>query len=315
MKRNTYSSAVDSAALALPELPGSRAATVRSIDRQWSTICGRAARALGADSSALDALPAPRSILGSSHKAEIAEGASGALVAVSYLAPGAMLSRLAGVEGGATACPMAALNDCESGCLGGDNGRGQLSFPTGTARLAMLSRSALLLGAPKLFAELLAADCVRHARAARREGKRAFIRLDGTSDLGLATREGVLERLEGYGVDVYDYTKLVGRALNHGDRIAITFSATPRTIKAARAVLEGGGGIAVVCATKKNAAAYAATVDALRELAESTGSRFLEADESEPLERGPRTIRCLTAKAGSRKAQRELELSGLVFSA
>lgn len=315
MKYSAYPSAVTEAALALPELPGPRAATVRSIDRQWHTIRGRAARALGADSNALDALPAPRSILGSSHKAEVAEGASGALVAVSYLSPGAMLSRLAGVPGGVTACPMAALNDCEPGCLGGDNGRGQLSFPTGNARLAMLSRSALLLGAPKLFAELLAADCVRHARAARREGKRAHVRLDGTSDLGLATREGVLERLEGYGVAPYDYTKLPGRVRNHGDRLAITFSATPRTIKAARAVLESGGSVAVVCATKKKAAAYATTVDELRELAESTGSRFIEGDESEPLERAPRAIRCLTAKAGSRKAQRELEASGLVFSA
>lgn len=315
MKQNPYNASAIAAAMALPESPAPRAATLRAIDRQWATIQLRAARALGADLNALDAIPAPRTILGSSHKAEVAEGASGALVAVSYLAPGRMLSLLAGLEDGPSACPLAPLNGCEAGCLGGDNGRGQLSFPMGAARLSMLGRTVLLLGAPKIFAALLSADCGRHARKARKERKRAFIRLDGTSDIGLATLPGVLERLEGYGVSPYDYTKLPGRAANNGDRMALTFSATPRTIRAARMILESGGSVAVVCATKKKggAAAYAETVGILRELAESTGSRFLEGDESEPLELEPRSIRCLTAKAGSRKAQRELESSGLVF--
>jgi len=305
--------AVALAAASMPETPAPRAATMRAIERQWHTIRGRAARALGADSSALDWIPRPAPILGGSKKARVAEGASGALVAISYLAPGPMLSRLAGVINGPTLCAAAELNNCIEGCLGGDNGRGQLGFPTGTARLSMLGRTVLLIGAPKLFAELLSADVARHVRKARSAGKRAFIRLDGTSDVGLAAL--ALERLESYGATSYDYSKICGRVLNNGDRYALTFSATPRTIKAARLVLERGGSIAVVCATKKkNAARYAETVGALRELARDTGSRFIEGDASEPLELEPRTIRCLTAKAGSNKAQRELEASGLVWS-
>ena len=304
--------AVALAAASMPETPAPRAATMRSIERQWHTVRGRAARALGADSSALDWIPRPASILGGSKKARVAEGASGALVAISYLAPGPMLSRLAGVVDGPTLCAAAELNNCIEGCLGNDGGRGQLGFPTGTARLSMLGRTVLLIGAPKLFAELLSADVARHVRKARSAGKRAFIRLDGTSDVGLAAL--TLERLESYGATSYDYSKIAGRVLNHGERYALTFSATPRTIRAARAVLERGGSIAVVCSTKSKAAAYAETVELLSGLARDTGSRFVDGDASEPLELEPRTIRCLTAKAGSNKAQRELEASGLVWS-
>jgi len=178
--------------------------------------------------------------------------------------------------------------------------------------MSQLGRTVLLLGAPALFAALLSADCKRHAVKAEKQGKRAFVRLDGTSDIGMAS--GALETLRGYGVYPYDYTKLPGRASNNAGRYPVTFSATPRTLRAAKSVLDAGGSIAVVIGAKKGAAAHARTLSVLSALATATGSTFIEGDESEPLELEPRTIRCLTAKAGSNKAFRALVESGLVFA-
>jgi hypothetical protein len=311
---NVFASATASAAAALPNATESRAATLRSIDAQWAFIAARAAKALGAAYDALDSVPAPRTILGASHKTEVAENASGALVAMSYLAPGRMLANYAGVAEGETLCAMADLNDCEGGCLGGDNGRGQLSFAAGDARRAQLGRTVLLLGAPALFAALLAADCRKLAARAAKIGAAAYVRCDGTSDLGLAAHGDARDAFEALGVRPYDYTKMPGRAANSAGAYACTFSATPRTIKAARAVLSSGGGIAVVVDAKKNAAARGAEIASLAALADLTGARFAEGDASEPLESDGPTIRCLTAKAGSRNAFAALVSSGLVFA-
>ena len=311
---NVFATATAAAAAALPAATETRAATLRSIDAQWAFIAARAAKALGAAFDALDAVPAPRTILGASHKTDVAENASGALVAVSYLAPGRMLSSFAGIDEGATLCAMAELNDCEDGCLGGDNGRGQLSFPQGDARRAQLGRTILLLGAPTLFAALLAADCRKLAARAAKLGAAAYVRCDGTSDLGLASHGDARDAFEALGVRPYDYTKLPGRAANSAGAYACTFSATPRTIKAARAVLSSGGGIAVVVDAKRDAAKRGAEIASLAALADLTGARFIEGDASEPLECDGPTIRCLTAKAGSRKAFAALVSSGLVFA-
>ncbi len=311
---NIFATAAASAAASLPAVPGVRAAIMRDIERQWSTIQVRAALALGADGNALDAVTRPASILGGSHKADVASAAAGALVSVSYLAPGAMLAKYAGADVLATLCAMADLNDCEHGCLGGDNGRGQLAMAAGSARRAQLGRTILLLGAPALFAALLAADCKRHAAKAAKAGLPAYVRLDGTSDLGMAA--AALERLEAYGCRPYDYTKLPGRAANNAERYAVTFSATPRTIRAARAVLGSGGTVAVVVDAGfrgKGGAAAAAAHPALAALAREFGATILEGDASEPLEPAGATIRALTAKAGTAAAHRELVASGLVF--
>ena len=309
-----FSAAAASAAAALPAVPGVRAAIMRDIERQWSAIQVRAALALGADANALDAVPRPASILGGSHKADVASAAAGALVSVSYLAPGAMLSNYAGADVLSTLCDMAWLNDCENGCLGGDNGRGQLSMAKGDARRAQLGRTMLLLGAPRLFAALLAVDCKRHAAKAAKAGLPAYVRLDGTSDLGMAS--AALDRLQSYGCRPYDYTKLPGRAANNAGRYAVAFSATPRTIRAARAVLGAGGTVAVVVDAGfrgKGGAAAAAAHPVLASLAGEFGATILEGDASEPLEPAGATIRALTAKAGTAKAHRDLVGSGLVF--
>jgi len=280
----------------------SRAATVRDVVSRWDTIRKEAETSLGAPEGSLGFLPVPKTILGASTKIRKASGSSGASIAVSYLAPADMLARTAGGDTRHTLCALATV--CKEPCLGGNDGRGQLSFPTGNARLAQLGRAALLLGDPVSFGGMLGADIVRHVR---RSGSAApFVRLDGTSDLGIGTLGA--DAIRSLGATPYDYTKILGRALD--TRHAVTFSATPSTLPEARLALESGAPVSVVVASARGEAptAYAARVDAIRSL----GAPIVDGDGSEPLERRPE-IRALSLKVGSRAARDRALASGLVF--
>ena len=282
----------------------SRAATLRDIVSRWDTIRHSAETSLGAPEGSLGFLPAPKSILGASTKIRKASNASGASIAVSYLAPADMLARTAGGDPKHTFCALATV--CKNPCLGGNDGRGQLSFPTGAARLAQLGRSALVLGDPLSFGALLGADTVRHVR---RSGDAApFVRLDGTSDLGIGTLAA--DAIRSLGATPYDYTKILGRAVDAHH--AVTFSATPDTLTEARKALDSGAPVSVVVASARAEApaAYAARVDAIRSL----GAPIVDGDGSEPLERRPE-IRALSLKVGSRAARGRALVSGLVFEA
>jgi len=229
----------------------SRAAVYRDVDASWADTVLQAEGILGAAPGSLSYVPAPRSILGSSLKTRKAEAADEAMVALSYLAPGSLLARAAGVRGsGFTVCPLARINGCEAPCLGGDDSNGHLAHARGSARLAQLGRTILLLASPKRFAEATHADIMRHRARARRAGVPAYVRLDGTSDLGIAWKHGVADAYGELGVGFYDYTKLPGRAMAPENRGRVVFSATPRSIKAARMVLRAGGTVAAVAPTR-----------------------------------------------------------------
>lgn len=301
---NVLSSSVDRAALTLARDAGlppvSRIATFRAIDEGWSAVVRRAEGMLGAAPGSLAHVPAPRSILGASLKTRKAEKAREglALVAVSYLAPGSLLARAAGVRGAGamTVCPLASLNGCEEPCLGGDDSNGHLAHARGSARKAQLGRTMLLLAAPETYASALRADIVRHARRAAKAGATPFVRLDGTSDLGVAWRHGVAEAYgEAHGVQFYDYTKLPGRAIAPETRGRVVFSATPRTVRAARMVLEAGGTVAAVAPTRDSSEARHIVAGHFPDHATVDG------DASEPLTPpGLGTVRSLSLKVSAR---------------
>jgi hypothetical protein len=287
-----------------PRAVRSRAHTLRDIASRWDTITHFAETSLGAPEGSLGFLPPPKSLLGASTKIRKASKASGASIAVSYLAPADMLARVSGGDPRHTFCLLAKV--CKNPCLGGNDGRGQLSFPTGTARLAQLGRSALLLGDPEAFASLLGADIRRHVR---RSGAAApYVRLDGTSDLGIGSLAS--SAMRELGAIPYDYTKILGRVLDTGH--AVTFSATPSTLADAARALASGAPVSAVVASARGEApeVYAARVDALRSL----GAPIVDGDGSEPLERRPE-IRALSLKVGSRAARDRALVSGLVFQA
>lgn len=285
-----------------PRAVRSRAATLRDIAFRWETIRHFAEVSIDAPSGSLGFVPAPKSILGASTKIRKASDASGASIAVSYLAPADMLAKVAGGDPRHTLCALATV--CKSPCLGGNDGRGQLSFPTGAARLAQLGRSALLLGDPVSFGSLLGADILRHVR--RSGDASPFVRLDGTSDLGIGTLAS--RSIGDLGATPYDYTKILARSIDASH--AVTFSSTPSTLPEARRALDAGSPVSVVVASARGEApaAYAARVDAIRAL----GAPIVDGDGSEPLERRPE-VRALSLKVGSRAARVRALASGLVF--
>ena len=301
-----------SRALSGDHVPASRRATLEQVGADWSATLRRAERVLEAPAGSLSGLEAPRTILGSSKKTQKAGTAEGALVAVAYLAPGSMLSRVAGGSLESTLCPMATLNGCESACLGGDLGRGQLSMPRGSARRAQLGRTALLLGSPMAFGALLRHDLESLSRRSRAAGLPAFVRMDGTSDVGIATQSAFRDVLESLELSSYDYTKMPGRALNSSGGHVVTFSGSPRNLRAARMVLERGGRVAVVVAARSGEhVERAESLEILRELVSGTGARMVDGDASEPLEdRGPE-LRILSAKIG--KSEGWDAISGFAF--
>lgn len=111
-----------------------------------------------------------------------------------------------GFDGGAsgrTVCPFADLNKCERPCL--DN-EGRARF-TPAIRAARNRRTRLFFEHRAWFDGALHRELRAHEGAALRRGLTPVVRLDGTSDLGLA------ERLHGsYPYTVfYDYSKVIAR--------------------------------------------------------------------------------------------------------
>jgi hypothetical protein len=178
----------------------------------------------------------PKTILSLSAKAEKCTGV-GVLNRVLYFTPGIF-------------CP-AATSACRAACLGHTSGNMQLP---GSA-LARDQRSALYLEDRDVFLQILRTELHKLRVAAKRQGMKAAVRLNGTSDLPW-------ERLHPQlfadfpDISFFDYTKLrprmhafLSRRLNAGEwpsNYHLTFSGDGNLLKEAKEMLARGGNVALV---------------------------------------------------------------------
>jgi hypothetical protein len=256
-------------------------------------------------------IPAPKSILGTSTKMSKTDSALPTLTRVSYLAPANMLPRTLGIIGHATACRMAEIAGCAAPCLGSDDGSGHLAMPNGSARLAMLGRTMLLLGDPIAFAHLLYLELRSLAKAAQKRGAVPAVRLDGTSDLGMGMMiDPVLQDL---GITRFDYSK-TGRAFKDIQRTVFSAWNDPVGIKGASKMIARGGRVSMVVGTRDIARA----MDAARAYASEYGweATIVDGDRAEPVDAcsGPE-VRVLTLKATASESFERSSRSRLVFPA
>jgi hypothetical protein len=179
-----------------------RKAIEQAIQRTWDAIQAKAG-------THLVELPGSLSLLGSSAKLEKGKHAAGAdkyAPAILYLQP----ATAAFINGTTTLCAWAGT--CKAVCLAANTGR--MIF-AGNKR-ARQWKTALYIGAPKLFHALLCLDIERHAKRAAAAGLIPAIRFDGGSDTG---RGLALARLYP-AVTFWDYTKSLGRCLSVAKRQA-----------------------------------------------------------------------------------------------
>tara|TARA_Y100000310_G_scaffold284847_1_gene307877 strand:+ start:19 stop:960 length:942 start_codon:yes stop_codon:yes gene_type:complete len=175
-------------------------------------------------------------LAGTSAKVEKGAGARGILPAVVYLA---------GAAAHAALCPWATAG-CIATCLGHKSGR--LAFDSMRAPQAW--KTALLLGDRAAFLDLARLDLARLAGAASRQGARAAMRIDGASDTGLAA--DLRDDARRLGVQLWDYTKSIGRAQIEHARTDTTWHVTLSYPGAASdwapfaSHVESGGSVAVV---------------------------------------------------------------------
>ena len=136
---------------------------------------------------------------------------------------------------------------CRAVCLGETSGRMVMD----NCRKAREWRTRLLRDDSPAFWTAVRGEVSALVRRAKRKGAIACVRLDGTSDLGLA------KMLQGAYPDVifYDYTKSERRMLEwlEGDKRNrwLTFSRSESNDAACMRVLAKGGNVAVVFSTRK----------------------------------------------------------------
>ena len=210
----------------------SRAGLVRDIKNLWPETVSRAGIP-----SALPALPkGDIRLLGSSLKVEKGE-AMGWTTRVLYMAPG---SEAFGGDG-RTLCPWA--GSCEAVCLGHNSGQMAMS----NSKRARLWKTAFYMGDRHRWRDLLQLEVDAFGS---RGGKRA-VRVDGTSDTGEA------RKLWSRGVQLYDYTKNLGRAKRVNTLWSpglwhVTYSVSERSnLLDVDNLLRDGGNAAVVFAARK----------------------------------------------------------------
>lgn len=202
---------------------------------------------------ALEVLPQKPMLIGSSSKTEKGE-AVGVETGVQYLVPaGGAMKR------GHTNCPLEKQAGCGRICLGSFSGRMILR----SVRDSQVWKTALYWGDRDLWTHLALRDAERLAKRARRAGYIPAVRFDGSSDHGAGER--LLPDLRSMGVEVYDYTKDVDRALRCAGsdyHVVYSYYGTERSRDEARRVLLGGGSVSVVYGVRKGQALPAHWVDA-----------------------------------------------------
>jgi len=170
----------------------------------------------------------------------------GYLTGVLYLSP-------AKEAGGRNLCPNASPG-CISSCLY-TAGRGFFD----SVKNARLAKTRLFLQSPKSFVETLATDIESFAKKASKLGLIPAVRLNGTSDIAWEVLGGeiginLMERFPQ--IQFYDYTKNAARAIKYAtgklpSNYFIAFSRSECNAKGVSEVMESGGTVAAVFATKK----------------------------------------------------------------
>ena len=185
-------------------------------------------------------------LLSTSYKVEKSLKNSGVRTGILYLAP----ADSAGItRGGHTLniCPWA-TDGCKKGCLI-DSGHMRMS----PARNARLWRTALYAHAPELLKALLIRE-IDKLRSTATTGEKVAVRLDGTSDLGLAELWNFPSLFPD--VQFYDYTKSQARIIAYDRKrtpnMHYTFSASeaPDSQSGARYALDRGLSVAQIVPAK-----------------------------------------------------------------
>tara|TARA_R110002074_G_scaffold342653_1_gene513211 strand:+ start:1698 stop:2522 length:825 start_codon:yes stop_codon:yes gene_type:complete len=207
----------------------------RAIVTLWAIIVAQAvSRGFDRHSAELVRLPIKPEILGTSSKVEKSRKLK-MLTRVIYLSPA--------TESGVKLCP-ASSPECRAACLG--HSSGHLQFDS--SRNARLWKSALLIGAPRIFRAKLQDEIERHTKRAHKLGMTPAIRPNGSSDLAL---EAPIARANP-GVKVYGYTKVFAKlaSVENLDNAYLTFSYSGRNWIESRAALIRGHNVAVCFADK-----------------------------------------------------------------
>lgn len=213
---------------------------------------GRLAEARAACS--IDGRSMPSILSAGSHKVESTPLRKGSRLAIAYLSPAESIGPemvALGYELRVSLCRFSSAS-CRAACLGEWSGMMPMQGPTRARR----DRTLALLLRPEEFGIVLGAELARVVRAAERAGGLAYVRLDGSTDLGLASMIrhhiasedlGALRSLR-----FYDYTKGPARAVAR-DGVRRAFSAQRATTARAREILARGGTISAVFNTPKGA--------------------------------------------------------------
>ena len=160
---------------------------------------------------------------------------------------------------GHNVCPKA-TQGCIDSCLntagrGGMFKRGEF---TNTIQKARIRKTQLFFDNRDLFMELLVKDINLAIKQSARMGLTPVIRLNGTSDIswekypvkmGNVTYSNIFAAF-GF-VTFYDYSKVLGRKVNHISNYSLTFSAADGNDNDVREAIKQGYNIAVVFGIKK----------------------------------------------------------------
>ena len=160
---------------------------------------------------------------------------------------------------GHNTCPKATPG-CASACLNtaGRGGMFKKGENTNTIQKSRIRKTQLFYDNRDLFMELLVKDINLAIKQSARMGLTPVIRLNGTSDIswekypvkmGNVTYSNIFAAF-GF-VTFYDYSKVLGRKVNHIPNYSLTFSAADGNDNDVREAIKQGYNIAVVFGIKK----------------------------------------------------------------
>jgi hypothetical protein len=245
-------------------------------------------------------VPSELRLLGSSVKVE--KGSKiGVSTAILYLAPAdsAPITR-----NGRTVnlCPWAS-SGCRAGCRGEQAGR----MVQSGVRNSRVWKTALFFADRALFGRILEREIAALRKRAKRQGMPLAVRLDGTSDLGLAELFGFPERFPD--VILYDYTKSPHRvaiaAPTRNRHYTYSASERPESRRVAeRALVHGHSVAAIVDRMPQSAKEWASLQSQVTEADRVIPTTVLDGDDTDArfldVSAGRGALVALSVKGGQR---------------
>ena len=160
---------------------------------------------------------------------------------------------------GHNTCPKA-TEGCKSACLNtaGRGGMFKKGEFTNNIQKARIRKTQLFYNNRDEFMSLLVKDILLAIKQSKRLGLTPVIRLNGTSDISFekypVKMGGIVYSniFEAFGyIQFYDYTKVLGRKVNHISNYSLTFSAADGNDNDVREAIKQGYNIATVFGIKK----------------------------------------------------------------